>query len=126
MSEPVNVTLPASDWRELAKAARSIQTSITQRFAKLVDEHLIGTADITIRGQFENFRAVVAELKRAKVFSHVWAPLDTRLNQIENAVLPEDMANAKLAAERMDADENWRSFELEHALPDVEEIRRLF
>ena len=121
----VDLTLPASDWKRLVLQAKERGEDVLDKFVARVTECLKGGGKhVAVHGQLDSFREVVRLLKKYRVRATIIAPLETRLQQVENGYLPEDMANAKLAAQRMDADPNWRSFDLEHVVPETAATER--
>lgn len=123
----IELTLPASDWKRLVLQAKERGEDVLDKFVERVNGCLKnGGKHVAVHGQLESFREVVRLLKKYRVRATIIAPLETRLQQVEHGYLPEDMANAKLALERMDADPNWRSFDLEHVVREAETERRLF
>lgn len=123
----VELTLPASDWKRLTLQAKERGEDVLDKFVARVTECLKGGGKhVAVHGQLESFKEVVRLLKKHRVRATIIAPLETRIQQVENGYLPEDMANAKLALERMQADPNWPGFDLEHVVPETETERRLF
>lgn len=127
-ADPIPITLPAADWKLLRRYATGRGSNVLDAFVRHVGKHLCDQPHITIRGQLANFEAAERSLQAlSDVPEHVIAPLTTRLEQVRNGVLPEDMENARLAMQRMDADPDWPGFEREHLRqPEPVKERTLF
>jgi tRNA1(Val) A37 N6-methylase TrmN6 len=125
MSETIELTLPASDWKRLVLQAKERGEDVLDKFVARVTECLKGGGKhVAVHGQLESFKEVVRLLKKHRVRAAIIAPLETRLQQVENGYLPEDMENAKLALERMKQNPDWPGFDLEHVVVETAATER--